>query len=296
MGGSNAFESVDSKCFPDSFASKLDFGYRREPCGALQYEMPRHTKRVDVRAQRRFSIFGADYWSLSRDPGVGAALVLPLWIGYEFGALTLNRGWAGRIRTGVDYLLTTVISEMGFPAVFSGLAVLLILLLLILRHGKNEKWGGFRARYFSAMLLESAVYATCVGFVVSSLSSHFLSVGAGSTERTLAATLVVNIGAGVYEELVFRVSVFSGLVFIAGKVGSLNKRVVSVWSVIASSVLFASFHYLPLFGESFALDTYLFRLFAGVLLCLLFIMRGFGITAYTHSLYNVFLIFRTTPQ
>jgi hypothetical protein len=57
-------------------------------------------------------------------------------------------------------------------------------------------------------------------------------------------------------------------------------------------VVFAYFHYLDFFSETLAWNSFVFRLFAGTAFSLIFIFRGLGIAAYTHSLYNVFLMFR----
>jgi len=100
------------------------------------------------------------------------------------------------------------------------------------------------------------------------------------------------VGEGIYEELFFRVLVFAGLVQIAKKIERANSGVHYAMAAIVSSLLFAAFHYWFWFGEAFRLDTFLFRFMAGVALCILFTLRGFGITVYTHALYNTFLMFR----
>ena len=47
-------------------------------------------------------------------------------------------------------------------------------------------------------------------------------------------------------------------------------------------------------SESFSQDAFTIRFIAGILLGLLYINRGFGITAITHSFYDIFVIFQLT--
>jgi hypothetical protein len=45
-------------------------------------------------------------------------------------------------------------------------------------------------------------------------------------------------------------------------------------------------------GEPFDVPVFAFRTVCGALLGLLFIVRGFGVTAWTHSLYNVMVMWQ----
>jgi len=63
-------------------------------------------------------------------------------------------------------------------------------------------------------------------------------------------------------------------------------------AVLISSVVFAGFHYLDIFGEEFLRSTFVFRCVSGLVLAALFLIRGVGVTVYTHSFYNLFLMFR----
>ena len=57
--------------------------------------------------------------------------------------------------------------------------------------------------------------------------------------------------------------------------------------MIVSAVLFSSFHYVGAYGDTLRLSSFLFRLLAGIVFSTLYVLRGFGITAWTHALYDV---------
>jgi hypothetical protein len=60
--------------------------------------------------------------------------------------------------------------------------------------------------------------------------------------------------------------------------------------VVVGALLFSAVHYMGSMGDVFTLQSFTFRFLFGMALNALLMLRGFGITAWTHSLYNVMLI------
>ena len=66
-------------------------------------------------------------------------------------------------------------------------------------------------------------------------------------------------------------------------------------SVIISSAVFSTFHFFGSYGDTFSFPLFFVRFFAGIFLAIIYIFRGFGITAYAHSIYDLFvLVYITT--
>jgi hypothetical protein len=65
----------------------------------------------------------------------------------------------------------------------------------------------------------------------------------------------------------------------------------NVVAVGVGALIFSAFHYVGPFGDRLEAGSFTFRLIAGIFFSALFVMRGFGITAWTHALYDVFLLF-----
>ncbi len=219
-------------------------------------------------------------------------LVGPLWVAYESLAFRLNAGWGGHTRTGVDFVFKRTFAKLGLWPGFG--AFLLLGLLLGVLVQQRHKVGLFfrKPTYFGFAILESVFYALAFGLGVGSLSSVFLSQAMSPVVQSKVAVLVVNLGSGVYEELFFRVGLISVIAALLAKVKLLSRGWRYALAMAVSSAAFAFAHHLPLFHEPLALEAWVFRFLAGVVLAGLFVLRGYGVVAYTHSLYNVFLMFR----
>lgn len=236
------------------------------------------------------SLLKSDYWSFSRSPDIGVIFVAPLWLLYEVLAYWINHGWDGYVRTGIDLLIKIGLNQLG---IFSGITIFLPFVFagwFVASRMRKKQKSKIKTVHFGYMFLESFFYALVFGIIVGSITHVFL--GTPGLNQSKLSALVIHVGAGVYEELLFRLLFISGTVLFLSKILKKESSFIYVSAVVLSSVLFAAFHYFRLFGEPFSLDSFLFRFVAGIFLAVIFIYRGYGISAYTHSLYNILLIFR----
>jgi membrane protease YdiL (CAAX protease family) len=106
--------------------------------------------------------------------------------------------------------------------------------------------------------------------------------------------LVLCLGAGIYEELVFRLILLTVLSLFVRDLLLFPPRVTALFVVLTSAVLFSSYHYLG--AEAFhwntvaAWRTFAFRTLAGIYFGALFLTRGFGVTAATHAAYDILVL------
>ncbi len=122
-----------------------------------------------------------------------------------------------------------------------------------------------------------------------------LSPLAASPEQThsLMANIVTGVGAGIYEELVFRLILICVLMVLFQDLIGLNHSNAVVLSVLVSAALFSGHHHILFVnGELELVDRlcwgkFIFRTMAGVYFAILFAIRGFGITAGTHAFYDI---------
>ena len=63
-----------------------------------------------------------------------------------------------------------------------------------------------------------------------------------------------------------------------------------IFSIIISSILFSSFHYIGSMGDVFQLNTFIIRFIGGIFLGLIYFYRGLGISVITHFIYDFALI------
>jgi membrane protease YdiL (CAAX protease family) len=96
------------------------------------------------------------------------------------------------------------------------------------------------------------------------------------------------IGAGIYEEMIFRLIVLNLLSFLLIDLLQLRKNWASAGIIVASAVLFAAYHYLG--SEKFTPVTFVFRTIAGLYFAAVFLCRGYGITCGCHTSYDLIVI------
>jgi hypothetical protein len=98
------------------------------------------------------------------------------------------------------------------------------------------------------------------------------------------------VGAGVYEELLFRLLLVPPVCLGAARLGMVRWLSIA-GAVVLTSLAFSAAHYLGPQGEHFETFSFMFRFTAGAMFALLFVFRGFGIAAGTHALYDIFVSF-----
>jgi membrane protease YdiL (CAAX protease family) len=115
----------------------------------------------------------------------------------------------------------------------------------------------------------------------------------GPNRSSMVVNIVTGIGAGIYEELVFRLILICVLMIIFQDLLGVDKGVSIAASILISAVFFSLHHYRFFLngslhtGDAFSMTTFFFRLLAGVYFAVVFAVRGFGITAGTHAFYDI---------
>jgi len=115
-------------------------------------------------------------------------------------------------------------------------------------------------------------------------------------EQPILTNIITGIGAGIYEELVFRLILICLLMLLLQDVLGLSHINSIVLSVLISAALFSAHHHIDFFsGQPNAIDPFnwtrfAFRTIAGIYFAILFAFRGFGITAGTHAFYNIIAV------
>jgi hypothetical protein len=114
-------------------------------------------------------------------------------------------------------------------------------------------------------------------------------------KSNIMAEIVTGIGAGIYEELVFRLILICVLMIFFFDILKFSPNQAIVFSVIISAALFSVHHHIDFITgrqiDDFSITKFLFRTIAGVYFAVLFAIRGFGITAGTHAFYDIIAVF-----
>jgi membrane protease YdiL (CAAX protease family) len=237
------------------------------------------------------------YAAATRTGTYGFLSALPLLLVYEVAILFVNQGRPVQVRVGADVWMKQLLASIGGTGVFAfGLVVIGIGALIVLR--ERNLHVPLRAGYMAGIVAESAVYAVLVAALVSIVVSSLVFVApfpwpalqaAANPMDGTATALALSIGAGLYEEFVFRVLLVGGLFLALSRI--VDRRIVAyVVAALAGAFLFSLVHYLGPFADEFAVGSFLFRFLFGLCLNGIFLLRGFGVAAWTHALYDVMVV------
>jgi len=233
-----------------------------------------------------------DYLARSRASRYSLLFALPLLLLYEGLSYALTGSAVEGVRNGADVLLKSLFLALGGRHGLTAFNVALFATGAVLVWRDRRSAGGpLERRVFALMFLESAVYAALFGAVVGGLTAlvldapRLLQIGGGALD--VPTQLVISLGAGIYEELLFRVLLTGGLLWGLRVVLGMGRGGASVGAVLVSALVFSAFHYVGAYGDHFTAASFIFRAIAGVAFSALYVTRGLGITAWTHAMYDI---------
>ena len=217
-------------------------------------------------------------------------LVLPLLIFYGVGVL-----FSQEAMNGADFLtqsLLLLLGPRGYLVFQGGLVLAFLALVLGLRRRQD-----FELNQFVPVVLESGIYALTMGTLIIFVMVDLLGIdprlATGGMDslagRTVFDRLVMAVGAGVHEELVFRLILLNGLIVFGRKVLDLRPWMAVGMAFVVSSLMFAGAHHLGPLGEPLRLGVFTYRAMAGLFFAGLFHYRSFAIAVYTHAIYDAYV-------
>ena len=231
-----------------------------------------------------------DYFEKSESPFYSFIITLPMFLVYELGLFLMRGTEFSYIKNGADVLIEEAISTLGFDIFYISSSLFLLVFFVIAYYQKKnyQSFTIFKS-YLAIMLLESFIYASLLLVFLGNMGLYLMDISV----ENIQFNLILSLGAGIYEELIFRVFflfiIYRLIQFIFKSMSHFSKQ---FFALFISSILFSLFHFMG--SESFSQDAFTIRFIAGILLGLLYINRGFGITAITHSFYDIFVIFQLT--
>jgi len=232
-----------------------------------------------------------DYLKSTRHPFASLLFVLPLLAFYEVAVIVLAGGLNGsnELRNGAD---AWVRSQLAVNDVSFSWALPVIVLAALVIH-TTWKWSERPTRLLTTlfgMFLESAVFAAALW----ALSRNFLPlldrVGLPTQDvgfQTVPTGQVVRfVGAGIYEEVLFRLGMFGVLVMLI-RLALVPKFLAMLLAAVLGSLAFSAAHHIGPAGEPITVPVFLFRTAAGLIFTAVFAGRGLGVAVGTHAGYNI---------
>ena len=221
-------------------------------------------------------------------------MALPLFVLYEGLLLLTSVGRGMYVRVGADVWIKQLLGTFGVYGM-QALAVLILAAGIAVFWYERRRNVPLRARYFGWMIMESAAYAVVLALLVGGVVGFIFGLHVRPTllaqvDRLPTGTLLIlSIGAGLYEELFFRVLLVGGLYLGLRRMLQKPSWAYPIAAVVGA-VIFSAVHYIGPLGDPFAPASFTFRFLFGLALNALFLWRGFAIAAWTHALYDVFVV------
>ena len=231
------------------------------------------------------------YFLQTRSSFYSFLFTIPLFFIYEVGILFLSKDDILVVRNGADFLMRSILESFGIFGLYGLGAIFLIGFIVTYIYFFNDKSNkSIRADYLFIMVFESVCWALVLYFLL----SKFMLVLMNPIGKTITQQVTLAVGAGIYEEFLFRVMLISGLTGIIGFVFLWSEKVRKATALIIAAGIFSAFHFVGDYGDFFSMELFLLRFFAGIILGILYIARGFGITAYAHSIYDLIVLIQIT--
>jgi hypothetical protein len=228
------------------------------------------------------------YLSATRHPWACLLFLLPLLAAYEGGVWYYGGANASQVRNGADAWLRWGLDLFGVGQVLAAPIVIIVVMMV---------WSWWRwadrphdpVAAFFGMGFESLIYACALwqfsrnfGTLLG-LMGVSLQMGSGPAP---AARILTFIGAGIYEEVLFRLGLFVGL-YVLLRIVQVPGLFALVLAAAVGALAFAAAHHLGPYGEPMRPDFFVFRTLAGLFFTLLFVLRGFGIAVGAHAGYDI---------
>jgi Type II CAAX prenyl endopeptidase Rce1-like len=225
----------------------------------------------------------------SRNLFTNLILIFPLLLAYQLGVLVTYP-----MLNGADFVSALLFGTLGMTQmqyfVFVSVVTLLFLLAVILLRREQH----FQPKIVVPIVLESAIYALTMGSLIVLVMTKLLGISprlaAGLEQQGALSRLVMSLGAGVYEELVFRLGLLGGIFALCQRVFGWGRWLSVALAFSISSIAFSAVHHIPPYGDPLRLDVFTFRVLAGVFFGTLYWLRGLAVATYTHALYDVYVL------
>lgn len=283
-----------------------------------------------------FNFTKDSYLERTSRPIYAVIFLLPFILFYEFGTIFINTDVLNQyqVRVVAFVWLQNAVELMGLGSKLAWAAppFVVVIVLLALQLTSRKKWNvwardvlpmGIECILFAIPLVVMMLFLTsspaqknipqqpnenAVFSIENSSTLSHETVRPYSLQKTtgnqipdvkresLLARIVTSIGAGIYEELVFRLILICVLMIILQDILRFDHMPSIIISVLVSAALFSAHHHIDFISgqinpnDVFSWAKFTFRTIAGIYFAVLFAIRGFGIAAGTHAFYDIIAV------
>ena len=233
------------------------------------------------------------YWRSTRSPLYSFLFTVPLFLIYEIGIFLTSSDDMFVLRNGADALMRQILATFGITGLYwVGLIFLIGFIIAFILQRKYWEETQIHSDYFLLMMVESVGWSVLIYFFMSNVYLLLMN----PTGSMLVQQVTLAVGAGIYEEFLFRVMLIAGISVILGFIFQWSDKTRNWAAMVIAAGIFSSFHFIGEYGDFFSFNIFMIRFLAGIALGTLYFLRGFGITAWSHAVYDLIVLTRMTTQ
>lgn len=233
------------------------------------------------------------YGRLSTRPLHVLCFLLPLIVLYEIGTmLFLTDHGRGVVEMVSAFWILSRFFEVFGVASFYLPGVALVTVLLLWHFLERDRWRVYPG-VLAGMFCESLLWTVpllVLGSLRLSQQPAAMALTEPLADLSRGAKVTLSVGAGLYEELLFRLIIIAGVHLLLVDVAKVRDSVGYLLAALASSVAFALYHDVSAPGGGVNVALAVFYTLAGLYFAGLFVLRGFGIVVMVHTLYDVMVL------
>ena len=233
------------------------------------------------------------YWLSTRSPLYSFLFTVPLFLIYEIGIFLTSSDDMFVLRNGADALMRQILATFGITGLYwVGVIFFIGFIIAFILQRKYWEETQIHSDYFLLMMVESVGWSVVIYFLMSNVYLLLMN----PTGSMLVQQVTLAVGAGIYEEFLFRVLLIAGISVILGFIFQWSDKTRNWAAMVIAAGIFSSFHFIGEYGDFFSFNIFMIRFLAGIALGTLYFLRGFGITAWSHAVYDLIVLTRMTTQ
>jgi membrane protease YdiL (CAAX protease family) len=225
----------------------------------------------------------------SRNLLTNLILIFPLLIVYQLGVLVTYP-----MLNGADFVSGILFGQLGFTQAQYLMFVVAVAAVFLATVVMLRRRQPFQTRIVVPIVLESTIYALTMGSLIVLIMSNVFGISprlaAGIEQQGIVTRIVMSLGAGVYEELVFRLGLLGGIAALGHRVFGWSRWPSLLLALVVSALAFSAAHHVPPYGDVLRIDVFTFRALAGIFFGVLYWTRGLAVAVYTHAFYDVYVL------
>jgi hypothetical protein len=212
-------------------------------------------------------------------------LTLPVFVFYHLGVMFLP------VRNAADVVTQELVvlahhNRWSYAALTLGVGAFFVAVLLVIGRGQTLRW-----QSFAWLALEGVLYAVAMRlFAASVVGRLFLTTGIDGR----FTGLVMSLGAGLYEEIAFRVLLYGvglkSLKVLLAPSSRFGRLMLALSWALICAVVFSAWHHLGVWGDALEARVFVFRAVCALVFTLIYVTRGFAPVVWTHVLYDVWVL------